>query len=435
MTPLLPLLAAVMSPLALGQEITIHEGWLLQPQPGTFYANGIGSPTVAYDEAADQWVMFFETQFGGADNDCRVGRWGVGRATSPDGLSWTIDPNMVIEPDPATYYDCVVAHPTVLYDGTTWHIWFKAHQQNTACVDTGVPEPAWGCGAVTGVGYASSTDGRQFTVSDAPIINLSAFGFPTVTRVDGTYRMLLAFSNERNQIFELWQSVSTDDGATWSTPQFVIGPGFSDWVEDEIYNPELVCDEAAVGGPFILYAGGRDTEPSPGGPPRLQTAGMGRAFSTDAVTWAWDGTEALIEWNLAPPPPALPDRDWRHWDVVRTGEHFLFFFSQKDDQDRNRIGLAYTYPDQQTTLDEGAISNRICREPFVPGDETDTPVDTDTDGPIIETELPVDTDDTDETDSPDTDDGDDDKPCGCRTTAPASGLLLLLPLLWVRRRR
>lgn len=416
------------------QELTIHEGWLLEPAPGTFYANGIGSPTVAYDAARDEWVMFFETQHGGADNDCRVGRWSVGRATSSNGLDWSIDPDMVIAPTPGTYYECVVAHPTVLFDGTLWHLWFKAHQQNTACADTGVPEPAWGCSAVTGVGYATSTDGANFTVSAEPAINLTAFGFPTVTRVDGIFRMLLAFSNERNQVFELWQSVSTDDGATWSTPQFVIGPGFADWVEDEIYNPSLVCDETAVGGPFILHAGGRDTEPSPGGPPQLRTAGMGRAFSSDAVNWTWDGVDALIQWNLAPPPPALPERDWRHWDVVRVADQFLFFFSEKDSLDRNRVGLAYTYPVPQTSLDEASISNRVCRDPNQPPPDTDTTdTEADTDA-LVPTDPPVDTSVPTESDPPDTDEG-DKRGCRCDAGAPAAGFFALLPLLWVRRRR
>jgi hypothetical protein len=407
------------------QELTLHPGWLLEPQAGTFYENGIGSPTVAYDPDQDLWVMYFETQYGPieAGGDCRQGRWGIGRATSPDGLNWTIDPAMVIEPQADTFYECIAAHPTVVYDGDTWRVWFKAHQTNTVCDGEDVPD--WGCGVITGVGQAESSDGITFTVTEEPIINLGTFGFPTVARVDGNWRMLLAYSNAADNIYELWQSVSTNGGDTWSTPTFVLGPGFATWVEDEIYNPAMTCDDD---GDFryTLWAGGRDTE-SLGGPPTVQTAGIGRVFSDDAVSWLWDGTEPLLLWDLAPEPPAVADRDWRHWDVLRVGDEFLLFYSEKDPSGRNRVGLAYTYDAEQTTLDEAAIGNRICgTEPV----DTDTDVDTDdTDDATTPTPEPMDTADTDPTSAPEP-----DPDCGCRTTGSA-GWLFLLPLLAVRRRR
>jgi hypothetical protein len=449
LTSFISLLGILLSGPASAQDLTTHDTWLLEPQPGTFYANGIGSPTVAYDDVVGEWVMYFETQYGPIDPECRQGRWGIGRATSPDGFDWSVDADLVLSPAADTYYGCVLAHPTVLFDGDQWHLWFKAHQSSEPCVDSGLPEPTWGCEAVTGVGYATSPTGTNFNVTPQPIINLSSFGFPTVTRVDGVYRMLLAFSNARNQIFELWQSVSLDDGATWSTPQYVIGPGFALWVENEIYNPSLTCDEdiTTPAGPYILFAGGRNRDQNPDGSTLLLTAGMGRAYSNDAVNWFWDEGEPLISWNLA---TSTPERDWRHWDVVRNGDDFLFFFSEKDDEGRNRVGLAYTYPGQQAELDTTEVANRICSEPGV-GD-SDDPNDTDNNS---DTDDRNDTDDPNDTDdannSSDTDDTDDDTDdntgetdrgtpkgsgsCGCRSIEGAWGWWLLLPLFLVRRRR
>jgi hypothetical protein len=426
---LLPLLFA-----AHAQEFLVHPTWMVEPQPGTVYQNGIGSPAVAYDPAADQWTMFFETQFGAEDavgGPCRQGRWGIGRATSPDGLTWTVDDTLVLEPAPDTWRACVVAHPDVIFDGTTWHLWFKAQQTHTIC-DFGAPAPSWGCNPVTGVGYATSTDGVNFTVADEPVLNLFSFGFPAVVEVDGVLRMFLAYSNARSGVYEVWESVSIDGGANWSTPQFIIGPGFADWVEDEIYNPSVVCDPTSVEpfGPFVLFAGGRDIEPVLGGPPQIVTAGLGRAYSTDGVSWSWDGTEPLIEWQLRPEPPEVPDRDWRHWDAMRVGDEVLLYFSERDDLGRNRIGLAYTYDVVRTAFPERLISNRICRGPVdtgggIPGD-TDTTTETDAPTTDTDTAAAVDTDLPEKI---------DEKRCGCDTGAPAAWSLLLLPLALRRRRR
>lgn len=421
------------------QDLQVHPGWMVQPQPGKIYENGIGSPTVAYDPASDTWTMLFETQFGPEDavgGPCRQGRWGIGRATSPDGLTWTIDDDLVLAPEDDTYFACVVAHPDVLFDGTTWHLWFKAQQTHTIC-DGGAPAPPWGCNPVTGVGYATSADGVHWTVRDRPAINLFSFGFPSVVEVDGVLRMMLAYANARTGVYELWQSVSVDAGETWSTPQFVLGPGFAPWVDDEIYNPAVTCNPAAQApfGPYVLFAGGRNSEPQQGGPPQLITAGLGRAFSGDGTTWAWDGTDPIISWELRPPAPAQPDRDWRHWTAMRIGQEYLLYFSERDDLGRNRVGLAYTYPTVQTSFPERYISDRTCAGPDDTGaasvDDTDVAPD-DTDEPVEETldTSPIPLDDTPPPDS---------RACGCTASAPAlrgaGAGLLAVGLLVARRRR
>lgn len=422
----------LLTPTALAQELLVHPGWLLEPAPGTAYQNGIGSPAVAYDRATDTWTMYFETQFAPEDGECRAGRWGIGRATSPDGLTWVIDEQLVLEPQPGTFFDCVVAHPDVLFDGTTWRLWFKAHQRNTACAG-GNAAPPWGCAAVTGVGQATSTDGIHFTVDEEPAINLFSFGFPAVVEVEGVLRMLLAYSNASNGIYELWESVSVDDGVTWSVPQYVLGPGFAPWVEDEIYNPAMTCDPTppAGQGAITLFAGGRDSEVVLGGPPRIASAGLGRAWSDDGVLWTWEGTEPLIGWNLTPAPGTQPDRDWRHWDAMRVGEEYLLFFSQRDDQGKNRVGLAYTYDAVQAGFPERLISDRICGGLDDDTGATDGPADSD---PTTDSDA-ADTDTGRRVGPPDSEGEDPEKKgCACGSSSAPSGIWLL-GLLALRRRR
>lgn len=424
------LLAA--APLGHAQQLTVHDGWLIEPADGSFYENGVGSPTVAYDRANDTWVMFFETRFEAPDSLCSIGQWGIGRATSPDGLTWTVDDTMTIAPTADTFYGCVLAHPTILYDGERWRMWFKAQQPSNACADGAKP---WGCTQVTGVGYAESTNGLDFVVDPEPMLNLTSFGFPTVVEVDGILRMLLAFSSQANTIYELWETVSLDDGASWSAPEVVVQPGFATWVEDEIYNPALVCTNEPPFR-FVLWAGGRDTERPVGGAPRILTAALGLALSENGVDFAWDANSPYVLWDLDPEPPAQPDRDWRHWDVVRIEDDYLLFFSEFDERERNRVGLAYTYDAPQAAFRERRISDRICSTP----EEQDTalePVDSDTD-----TDADSDTDDTEpvETDESDETDTDvDAEPAGCGCAAPGAppvaGLVLGVVALAARRRR
>ena len=111
---------------ASAQNLTVH-GTVLAPVPGTYYENGIGAPAVAYDPARDLYVMLFETKIpnsgawfdGSAFAACppSVRVWGLGRATSNDGLTWTVDADPALMPIAGTDRGCVVAHPVMLFDG------------------------------------------------------------------------------------------------------------------------------------------------------------------------------------------------------------------------------------------------------------------------------------------------------------------------------
>lgn len=419
---------------AAAQDFTVHDGWLLEPVPGTFYENGIGAPTVAYDPGADEWVMYFETRFPEEAKPGCPSEWGIGRATSPDGLSWTVDPDPIIEPVDDSYYGCVVAHPVTIFDGQTWHLWFKAQQEDDACDDTAVIPP-WGCDRVTGVGYATSSDGIDFILEPEPVVNVSTFGFPTVARIDGVFHLFLAYSDQANSIYEMWQSTSVDGGLSWSAPTFVLGPGTALWFEDEVYNPSLVCEDTGLY-PYTLFFGGRDTEAG-----SLVTAGFGRAFSANSVDWFLSANNPFFEWE------AVVDKDWRHWDAMRIDDDYLVFFSQKNDEEKNRVGVAYSYVGQQTSFDEAGISNRICGDdPGGPGDtdsDEDTDLDTDSD-PDTDTDTVPDTDGP-VTDDPGSTDGVISGGCGCQSRSNPGGCAtvppLMIPMAWVlaavalRRRR
>lgn len=473
--------------LAQAQELIQHEdvlvpgttGWLLSAEDDTFYQSGIGAPTVTYDESNSQWVMYFETKFapynltgsgeeklvaavpqlelawgeGNAPEASRcmipgVGFWGLGRATSPDGLNWTLDEEPVLLPQADTFYECVIAQPTVIKDDEGFHIWFKAHQRRNACPSgsgTGTPvQPAWGCEEITGVGYAFSEDGINFEVpNELPEVPLSDFGFPAITIVDDVYYMLTAHRSGGTGNYDLWQSTSQDGGDTWSTVSQLISAGTQTWAADELYNPALTCE--STGGnplefPFALFTGGRQKTGN-----TTDSAGLGRLYSQDWSNWLWDSQfNPYIEWtDLTNPEVPVTDKDWRHWDVVAIGDEYAVYYAQKDDSNRNRIGLAYTYTTQQSSLPVLDVSNRRCTT-TAPVDTADSavvdtattdvpePTDTETDPGNDTAPEPTDTE-TDDTDG-DTNKGGCSN-CSTGTTPAGSALLLGLPFLLALRRR
>ena len=102
----------------------------------SYSRSGTGSPTVVHD--GTKYVMFFEsrlseaylTSVGATGNyeGCRNNPdrdrvvWGIGRATSTDGITWTADPDPVFIPQEGTFFHCQAAQPNVVYADGTFHL-------------------------------------------------------------------------------------------------------------------------------------------------------------------------------------------------------------------------------------------------------------------------------------------------------------------------
>jgi hypothetical protein len=152
----------------------VDYGVVLDSSASPVTANGIGAPTVAWDEVDETYVMFFETRTGGPTTDCPSGTWGIGAASSQDGVTWDVWDTLVVAPTPGTPFACVAAHPAVLYEAGAFHLYFKAEQGNNVTVDQG-----WGTSNWSGVGYASvdlSLDDKTADIAavDAEIALLEA---------------------------------------------------------------------------------------------------------------------------------------------------------------------------------------------------------------------------------------------------------------------
>ncbi len=346
------LAALSLSSAAYAQSLTEHSTPSVLPSPGTHYATGAGAPSVVWDPANGQFVMFFESRFGdwGDTPGCaKAGDvlWGVSRATSPDGLTWSVDAAPVLEPLPGSYYGCVVAHPDVLFDGNTWHMYFKAYQEDTAC---DVSMPAWGCYEVVGVGYASSVDGINWNVEPEPAIVVNDdFGFPTVAQLDTEWTLLL--SNTR----ALSRATAAAPSGPWnwdSTAVLSPDPAFTA-MEDEVFEPNMICEDYQ---PIELYFGGynrNDSDPWNG--PIEETALLWGTSADSGTSWDIDfdpGVNPVRLWdNLA------GDTAWRHWDVIRVGGQTLVYYAVNNGTG-NEIHLAYSGAD--TNFDTTTYTDNVC---------------------------------------------------------------------------
>lgn len=393
----------------------------------SWLARGTGSPTVTYDPSGEQWIMLFEARFTedyldttGQDWSACQPRpdgprvvWGIGRATSADGIDdWVIDAEPLILPEPGTWRSCSTSHPFVVRTNDGFHLYFKAEQGFNPCTD-GEPEPAWGCGRMTGVGYASSVLGERFSVaeSDEPMITIGEFGFPTAVTTqaedapieDQAWTMLLTRADG------VYLARSSDAGENWSLEPGnpVLEPGTWTFAQDEWFQPTLTCSPVDETFPLVAWIGGRSSESGDA---------IDGLNAIDGSEWVGDGSpEVTFEDAVA----------WRHWDAIRLGDEVYFYYTIRGDDQRLRVSLAKLGDDASFDLDGSLDVGRSCLYGERPED-TDTGTDN--------------TDNTDDTDGPgETDDTDDDGNCYCSTGAnpatwPLAAGVVLLGLMRRRRR-
>lgn len=204
--PMLSLLAgSAMAQVAPSSQFTEDLGLVLDPTASPLTANGVGAPTLAWDAVDGFYTMFFETRVGDADAVCPSGYWGIGVASSQDGVTWDIWDQLVVTPTPATPFACVAAHPAVVYDAGTYHLWFKAEQGATEANGSPLVERGWGTNNYSGVAYgtvALSLDDKTADIAaiDAAILALEASLDTRVlafdAMMDALYADLLAQEDE-----------------------------------------------------------------------------------------------------------------------------------------------------------------------------------------------------------------------------------------------
>lgn len=297
---------------------------------GTGYmVNGVGSPAVAWDPNLARYLMVFEVKLPATDPLCPVGMWGLGLAySSSPTTGWTTGTTPLLEPAAGTYYACVAANPSVMYNAatSTLTVWFKAEQ-------TDPPDVAIGPSRFTGVGrvqvkFRASGQVRSVVTSTVPALAITEnFGMPRVIRRAGMFEMMVMIPPDAWMASGVASSAFTLDAAPVMSPD----PGLS-WAVDELFNGSLVCDDDPVF-PYAAFVGGKDTGPFG----TIFEGGWGKAISANSDTW-FLGADPYFSW--------VGDSEWRHWDVLRlddpAGVEYLVWYDEKDASGQNQVRFAST---------------------------------------------------------------------------------------------
>ncbi|UCG70096.1 MAG: hypothetical protein JSV09_03525 [Thermoplasmata archaeon] len=279
--------------------------------PESYENKHVYHPSVLYDG-----LIYHMWYTGNNNSNSRIGY-----ATSPDGVTWNKyaeNPVLDLGP-PDSWDDFHVASPTVHYNGSAFHMWYSGYD-----------------GSVTGIGYANSTDGMNWTKSPGnPVMNVGLPGTwdsehvnsPTVISDGSIYRMW----------YTGWYGgtprigyAESDDGYTWtkmpSVPVLDVGIPLA-WDDYRVTGPSVVYDGATYHMWYTGHDGGGSTR-------------IGHATSPDGYQWTKDGANPVLDLG--------PSGSWDDWQVyapsvIYIGSGFEMWYSGSDGN-TVRIGYA-TSPD------------------------------------------------------------------------------------------
>jgi hypothetical protein len=306
-------LSFALSQTAVASDLT-DAGFILQASTGY----GYGAPSVVAvedEELGYSYTMYVESQQS-------AGNWAIFRATSTDGVSFTLGTSAVITADSTQFYTRSVAQPAALFDGTTWHM-FLSGTGNTA--------------SDKGIAYLISTDGITWTFdSKVASLGTAGGGDASVTLVDDV--MYLYFTRGTR----IYGMQSTDFGDTWGAEALIMAPTAStSWMSRAVNGSAAFCDEFGTAPDAIMlpFYGWNASN----------TKAFASASSADGVTMTIDPYAPYTYSTGA----AL---DYLHWDVLNTDTGYVVYYSKVDSNGRKAIGLAT----QATTVGWSEASDRVC---------------------------------------------------------------------------
>jgi predicted GH43/DUF377 family glycosyl hydrolase len=204
---------------------------------GEFDSQLVENPYVLFDGTG--YHMWYA---GGAG----TGTVRIGYAYSSDGINnWTKQLNPVLQPGPSGSWDAgTVFQPCVLFDGTTYHMWYGGHN--------GINNRQ--------IGYATSSDGINWDKHlSNPVVGPGTSGTwedqwvdsPDVLLIDGVYHMW--YSGSDGTTTRIGHAISSN-GITWEKD--TLNPVLEDgatWVAVGVYQPSVLFDGTRY---HMWYSGG-----------------------------------------------------------------------------------------------------------------------------------------------------------------------------------
>jgi len=263
----------------------------------------------------------------------------IGRATSPDGITWTkYASNPVLGPGAGgTWDEFGVQAANVIKRGVGDYI----------MIYSGVDDD-WSDADSWGIGIATSADGLSWTRSVGnPVLDKTDFtgitgnnilSFPYMIQLlDGTYFMACGATFGAGDVFQIYGATS-NDGLTWTAINSgnpILTPGGGGWDTDNIEGPRLY--ELGANQYVMSYHG------DPGGA-NDGAMKLHLAYSTNKTSWTRYASNAVME------PGAGTWDDFRVENMVMA----------KDDLWGGRIRMWYSGAPTIDGEDESAIGYATC---------------------------------------------------------------------------
>ncbi len=259
------------------------------------------TPNVLYNSDSLRYEMWYSASAGYP----AAKPYRIGFATSPDGISWTLHPNPVLEPDAGTWDEATVEWPMVLRENGEYKMWYTGWKPNFV--------------GGMGIGYATSPDGINWTkYANNPVMGAGTAAweeggsaYSAVIPVSGGYKMWYTGVNLDSPIPSETNIgyASSSDGISWQkdtldNPVLTIGaPG--QWDNPKIMEPVVVFIDSVY---HMWYTGGQI--------PSGNRRDIGWATSVDGIHWNKYNNSATTAPLYADSDPVLTPTSGQ-WDGMK----------------------------------------------------------------------------------------------------------------------
>jgi len=244
----------------------------------------------------------------------------IGYATSTDGVKWTKHPDPVLQPGPSGTWDTYTTSlGSVVWNGSRYLMWYRGRG------------PVAENGAI---GLAVSPDGISWTkYAGNPVMKGSSqyyMAYPYVIKVDGSFKMWYAEGSPEGYRVNY---ASSADGMKWTKYGSAVFSPSQDtrkWDAGTVYSPAVIFD----GSTYWMWYSGADED--------LKTWLVGYATSGDGISWTRNPGNPIL--------PQGPSGAWDSYDsvdnqgVVQVGTSVMLYYSADQVVDGKlisyKIGLA-----------------------------------------------------------------------------------------------
>jgi predicted GH43/DUF377 family glycosyl hydrolase len=202
----------------------------------------------------------------------------IAYATSSDGITWTKQ-GAVLNPGPAgSWMDIGPWGPSVLYENGVYKMWFVGAKYPLSYRN--------------GIGYATSTDGKNWIMDAQPVVPLSAtIGAtlnPAVIKMGEVYDLFVGITSSTTDYSTDIILMTSSDGRAWTNKGVVMSARKDlPWQQSGILPCDVIYDEGKLKMFYTGFLG--------------QTFSLGYAESSQGTSWDNSGVVPILTTSDTPP--------------------------------------------------------------------------------------------------------------------------------------